>query len=52
MRRQIKDRDGGGGVRCGIEGVAACDERHGGEAKEGFAPGRGQGLDARRGGGI
>ena len=26
MRRQIKDRGGGGGVRRGIEGVAACDE--------------------------
>lgn len=37
MRRRIKDRGGGGGVRRGIEGVAACDERHGGEANEGFA---------------
>lgn len=37
MRRQIKDRDGGGGVRCGIEGLAVCDERHGSEANEGFA---------------
>lgn len=37
MRRQIKDRDGGGGGRRGIQGVAVCDERHGGEANEGFA---------------
>ena len=37
MRRRIKDRGGGGGVRRGIEGVAACDERHGSEANEGFA---------------
>lgn len=37
MRRQIKDRGGGGGVRRGIEGVVVCDERHGSEANEGFA---------------
>jgi hypothetical protein len=47
MRRQIKDRGGGGGVRRGIEGVAACDEGHGSEANEGFA--RAGGLAARRG---
>lgn len=37
MRRQIKDRGGGEGVRRGIEGVAVCDEGLGSEANEGFA---------------
>ena len=46
MRRQIKDRGGGGGVRRGIEGGAVCDEGHGGEAKEGFARAGAVGLSS------